>query len=82
MMARFFQYLHERRVAVKWLFFAALVILPLLDFLAAREEVHFVGDRIYCFWSFFGLLVCLALIVIWKWLSHSILERDEDYYDK
>ena len=82
MKARIFQYLHERRIAVKWLFFAALAVIPLFDFLAAREEVHFAGDRIYCFWSVFGLLVCLALIVSWKWLSHFLLERDEDYYDK
>jgi hypothetical protein len=82
MMAKLFEYLHERRKAAKWLFFALLVVIPLLDFLAPREEVHFAGDRIYCFWSIFGLVVCLAMIVFWKWLAHSILERDEDYYDK
>ena len=81
-MARFLDYLHERRIAVKWLFFALLIVIPLLDFLAGREEVHFMGDWIYCFWSAFGLLVCLVMIVSWKWLSHSFLERDEDYYDK
>jgi len=80
-MARFLEYLHERRTAVKWLFFALLLIIPLLDFLAARWEVNFAGDRIYCFWSVFGLLVCLAMIVFWKWLAHFLLERDEEYYD-
>lgn len=81
MMARFLEYLHKRRVAVKWLFFALLVIIPILDLFVERHEVHFLGDRIYCFWSLFGLIICLGMIVFWKWLAHAWLERDEDYYD-
>jgi hypothetical protein len=81
-MAKLLEYLHERRKAVNWLFFALLVVIPLLDLLAEREEIHFAGDRIYFFWSIFGLVVCLAMIVIWKWLAHFLLERDEDYYDQ
>ena len=81
-MARFLEYLHERRAAVKWLFFALLVIIPILDLFVERHLVHFIGDRISCFWSLFGLIVCLGMIVLWKWLAHAWLERDEDYYDK
>jgi hypothetical protein len=82
MMAGFLEYLHKRRVVVKWLFFALLVIIPLLDLFVEQYEVHFLGDRIHCFWSLFGLVVCLGMIVFWKWLAHAWLERDEDYYDK
>ena len=82
MMARLLEYLHQRRIAVKWLFFAALVILPVIDLFVERHEDIFVGDRIYCFWSMFGLAVSLLMIVVWKWLAHAWLERDEDYYDK
>jgi len=81
-MARFLEYLHARSVAIKWLFFALLVIIPLCDLLVERHVVHFIGDRISCFWSLFGLIVCLGMIVLWKWLAHAWLERDEDYYDK
>lgn len=82
MMARLLEYLHQRRIAVKRLFFAALVIIPLVDIFVARHEVHFIGDRIPCFWSIFGLVVCILMIVVWKWLAHAWLERDEDYYDR
>ena len=82
MMARFLEYLHTRSVAIKWLFFALLVIIPLCDLFVERHAVHFFGDRISCFWSLFGLIVCLGMIVLWKWLAHAWLERDEDYYDK
>jgi hypothetical protein len=81
MMARLLEYLHVRSVAVKWLFFALLVIIPILDLFVGQHEVHFLGDRIYCFWSLFGLVICLGMIVFWKWLAHAWLERDEDYYD-
>ena len=81
-MSRFLEYLHSRRIAVKWLFFAILVIIPLCDLFVERHEVHFFGDSIYCFWSLFGLIICLVMIVFWKWLAHAWLERDEDYYDK
>ena len=81
MMARFLEYLYVRRVAIKWLFFALLLIIPILDLFVERHAVHFPGDRISCFWSLFGLIVCLGMIVLWKWLAHAWLERDEDYYD-
>jgi signal transduction histidine kinase len=81
-MARLFQFLHERRLLVARGFFATLVVILFADFFVTRHEVHFFGDRIYDFWSVFGLLVTLALIIFWKWLSRVFLEREEEYYDK
>jgi hypothetical protein len=80
-MTGFLEYLHARDQALKWLFFLLLVLLPLCDLFVERHESRFIGDRIYGFWSLFGLLVCLLMIVFWKWLAHSFLERDEEYYD-
>ena len=80
-MAGLLEYLHRRRVGVKRFFFATLVVIPLCDFIVTRHEDIFIGDRIYGFWSIFGLAVCLAMIVICKWLAHAFLERDEEYYD-
>jgi purine-cytosine permease-like protein len=80
-MARFFQFLYERRLTVKRGFFATLVVILIADFFVVRHEAHFFGDRIYDFWAVFGLLVTLALILFWKWLSRVFLEREEEYYD-
>ena len=80
-MARLFQFLYERRIAVERGFFATLVVVLFADFFVERHEAHFFGDRIYDFWSIFGLLVTLALILFWKWLSRVLLEREETYYD-
>lgn len=80
-MTRLLEYFHQRRKACRWLFFGLLALLPLCDLGVERHEAHFIGDRIYGFWSLFGLLVCLGMIVFWKWLAHTFLERDEEYYD-
>lgn len=80
-MARFFQFLYESRQTLRWLFFMLLGLIFVCDFTVERHEAHFFGDRIYGFWSVFGLAICLAMIVFWKWLAHTWLERDEDYYD-
>lgn len=81
-MARLLEYLHQRRIAVKWIFFASLVVIPLCDLIVTRHQDVFIGDRINGFWSIFGLACCLAMIVVCKWAAHEFLERDEDYYDK
>jgi predicted tellurium resistance membrane protein TerC len=81
-MSKLFQYLYDRRVAVKRGFFAVLALIMFADMIVERHEAHFFGDRYYDFWAVFGLLVTLALILFWKWLSRVLLEREEDYYDK
>jgi len=80
-MARLFEYLHQQRSVFKHLFFAILIVVPLLDFGVERPKVHFLGDTLPVFWSLFGLAVCLIMIVVCKWLAHVWLERDEAYYD-
>jgi len=81
-MSRLFQYLHERRSTVKWVFYGSLVIIVGADFLVPRHEAHFFGDTVPAFWSIFGLILCWALIFAWKGLSAILLEKEEDYYDK
>ncbi len=81
-MVKLFQYLHEHAGMAKKVFFGVLVIAVILDFFVRRHAVHFVGDRLYGFWSIFGVGGCLAMIFLCKWLSGFWLKRDEGYYDK
>jgi uncharacterized membrane protein len=80
-MSRFLEYLYQHHRTLKWLFFALLVLIVGNDFLVERHEVHFAGDRIYGFWSLFGLAVCIAMTYLCKGLSHTWLGKDENYYD-
>ena len=80
-MVKLLEYLYERKVAAKWAFFGALALVLLYDFFATRHEAHFFGDNVFDFWSVFAFVICIAMIVVCKWIAHAWLERDENYYD-
>ena len=67
---------------VKKIAYGILVLLILADFIIPRHEIHFFGDKITGFWSLFGFISCVLIIVVSKWIGHHWLVRDEDYYDK
>ena len=67
---------------VKKIAYGMLVLLIMADFIIPRHEIHFFGDKIPGFWSLFGFISCVLIIVVSKWIGHHWLVRDEDYYDK
>ena len=67
---------------VKKIAYGMLVLLILADFIIPRHEIHFFGDKIPGFWSLFGFISCVLIIVVSKWIGHHWLVRDEDYYDE
>ncbi len=71
-----------RKKAVKRIAYGVLVLLVVVDFVIPRHTIHFFGDKIYGFWSLFGLIACVLIIVVSKWIGHHGLMKDEDYYDK
>ena len=67
---------------VKRIAYCILVLLILADFIIPRHEIHFFGDKVPGFWSLFGIISCVLIIVVSKWIGQNWLMRDEDYYDK
>jgi hypothetical protein len=82
MMKTILDALNKHSAVLKGLFFAFLAGAVAFDFFAKRHGAHFFGDSIMGFWSVFGILACLGMIVVCKGLSHVWLEKEEDYYDK
>ena len=70
-----------RTKTVKKIAYGILVLLVMVDFIIPRHEVHFFGDKIPGFWSFFGFSACVVIIIVSKWLGKNGLMKDEDYYD-
>jgi hypothetical protein len=81
-MVRILKYLNEHSRMLKRIFFVFLILTVVFDFYAARHEPHFFGDAIIGFWSLFGILGCLGMIIFCKGLSRVWLMKKEDYYDK
>jgi hypothetical protein len=71
-----------RTKTVKRIAYGVLALLIIVDFIIPRHEIHFFGDKIFGFWSFFGFIACVLIIVVSKLLGHYGLMKDEDYYDK
>jgi hypothetical protein len=75
------EYLRQRASLLRNLFFLFLAILVLFDVLLPREHAHFFVDRIYAYWTFFGIAGCFLLIKFSKGIAHLFLSKDEDYYE-
>ena len=71
-----------RTKRIKQIAYGVLILLVVVDFFIPRKEVHFFGDEILGFWSFFGLIACVLIIVISKWIGHLGLMQPENYYDE
>ncbi len=69
-----------------WLvvFITVLVIFVLLDLLleSGDSPAAFAWFRLAGFFSLFGFIGCLVLILVAKLLGHYWLQRKEDYYDR
>ena len=66
----------------KKLAYGILVLLIVFDLIIPRHEVHFFGDKIPGFWSVFGFIACVLIIIVSKWIGRIGLMQDENYYDK
>ena len=71
-----------RTKAVKKIAYGALVILIVVDFIIPRHEIHFFGDKVPGFWSLFGFIACVLIIIVSKRIGHMGLMQDENYYDE
>ena len=71
-----------RRKAVKKIAYIALILIIVTDFFIPRHEIHFIGDQIPGFWSLFGFIACILIILISKWIGHLGIMQDENYYNE
>ena len=71
-----------RSKAAKRIAYGALIILIVVDFIIPRHEIHFFGDKIPGFWSLFGFIACVLIIIVSKWIGHLGRMQDENYYDE
>ena len=70
---------------IKAIFYIIIILIVLFEvsirLTSEHAAEHFFGDKIWGFWSIFGLIGCLLLIIICKGIGHAVLMKKEDYYD-
>ena len=70
-----------RTKTMKRIAYAALILIFVIDFFIPRE-IHFIGDGIRGFWSIFGFVACILIILISKWIGRLGIMQDENYYNE
>ena len=71
-----------RTKTMKKIAYAVLIFIIVMDFFIPRNEIHFFGDEIPGFWSIFGFIACLLIILISKWIGRHGIMQDENYYNE
>ncbi len=61
---------------------ALLMLLDALPFVVNKEEAHTHLEHFPAFWSVFGFLGCVAIILVSKWFGHAGIMQREDYYEE
>lgn len=80
---RFIEFLRDHLGLVKRLCYVVLTLLVLSDaFLVNKEHAHTIFEHFPGFWSLFGFIGCVVLIVVSKWFGHLGIMTREDYYDR
>ncbi len=61
---------------------AGLIILDAIPAMVNKSEAHTRLEHLPGFWSIFGLVACVLIVVLSKWYGHTGIMTREDYYDE
>ena len=79
---KFIEFLRQRLKTVVRVSLAALLLLILVDALVVdKQHTHYDIEKLPAFWSVFGLVGCVIIILVSKWFGHLGIMTREDYYD-
>lgn len=77
------EFLRQRLKTVIRVCFAVLALLILVDaVLVNKEHAHTRLEHLPAFWSVFGFLGCVLIVIGSKWFGHAGIMTREDYYDE
>ncbi len=77
------EYLRNRLRTVVRVCLGVLALLILADALfVGKEHAHTQVEHWPAFWSVFGFVGCVLIIVLSKWYGHAGIMTREDYYDE
>ena len=80
---QFIEFLRNRLKMVVRISCALLALLILIDALwVAKEHAHTRPEHLPGFWSVFGFLACVLIVLLSKWFGHAGIMTREDYYDE
>jgi drug/metabolite transporter (DMT)-like permease len=77
------EFLRKRLKTVVRVCFVLLAALIVIDALFVnKEHAHTRIEHLPAFWSVFGFIGCVLIIIGSKWFGHTGIMTREDYYDE
>jgi hypothetical protein len=61
---------------------ALLIVLDAIPGVVDKHHAHTRMEHLPGFWSVFGFVACVLIIVLSKWYGHAGIMQREDYYDE
>jgi len=84
-LVKLIEFFRNHMRATKWGCVAVLVVLVIVDAMPAivdKEHAHTAVERLPGFWSVFGFVGCVLIILLSKGYGHAGIMTREDYYDE
>ena len=84
-LVRLLEFLRNRLktvVRVCLILLALLVLLDAIPGLVDKEPAHTTAEHLPGFWSIFGFVGCVLLVIVSKWFGKAGIVQREDYYDR
>ena len=84
-LVRLIEFLRDRLKLLVRLSYGVLALLIVIDAIPAlvdKDHAHTSIEHLPGFWSVFGFLGCVVIIIASKWFGHAGIMKKEDYYDE
>lgn len=84
MIVKFIDFFRNRLKGTIWFSCGVLALLVVVDiFFVDKSHAHtWAEQHIPGFWTVFGFVACVLIIVVSKWYGHLGIMTREDYYDR
>jgi hypothetical protein len=84
-LVKLIDFLRDRLKLVVRICYALLLLLVIIDaipLLVDKHHAHTEVEHVPGFWSIFGFIACVLIVVVSKWYGHAGIMKREDYYDE
>lgn len=79
---RLIEFLRARLKTVIYVCLGVLALVAVLDLFVNKEHAHTRIEHLPFFWSVFGFVACVLIVILSKAFGHAGIMTREDYYDE
>ncbi len=76
------EFLRARLKKVVYACLAGLALIALIDVFVDKHHAHTRIEHLPAFWSAFGFVACVLIVILSKAFGHAGIMTREDYYDE